>query len=328
MSINGIIATSFTGLTAAQAALRTTSNNVANVNVAGYARQTVVLESIVAGSQAAGVRVGEIQRVADRFLELSVYEAQSDTSRYGALDDFHARLQGLLGRPDSQGTLSAQLERAFRALSEVTLDPADAVRRQAVLADIGRFADEISRTAVGIQDLRADASNQITEVVNTINALLQRIHKLNPEIVRAKVTTGELGPLQEQRAQALAELSKLIDINPIELPDGSISVTTSTGLTLLDAALREFSYTSPGTATASTNFAHIVVNTIDPRTGLKLADTQSIDGNIVSGRLRGLLDLRDRDLPALADNLGELARVFADMANAVHNANASVPAPM
>lgn len=327
MSINGIISTSFTGLTAAQSALRTTSNNVANVNVAGYARQVVNLEAIIAGSQGAGVRVAEIERIADRFLELSVYEASSDASRFSALNDFHARLQGLLGRPDSQGTLSAQLERAFSALSEVTLDPSDAVRRQGVLADLSRFADEISRTAVGIQDLRADASNQISEVVNTINGLLRRVQELNPLIVRAKVTTGELGPLQEQRAQALNELAKLIDINPIELPDGSVTVTTSTGLTLLDATVRQLSFTSPGTATASTNFSPIVINTIDPRTGQTIGDTQAIDGNILSGRLRGLLDLRDRELPALADNLGELARVFADLMNAVHNANAAVPAP-
>ncbi|GAB4138617.1 MAG: flagellar hook-associated protein FlgK [Sphingomonadales bacterium] len=327
MSINGIISTAFTGLTASQAALRTTSNNVANVNSPGYARQVVSLEAIIAGSQGAGVRVAEIERVADRFLELSVYESQGDASRFSAINDFHARLQGLLGRPDSQGTLSAQLERAFSALSEVTLDPADPVRRQGVLADLARFADEVSRTAVGIQDLRADASNQISETVNTINALLRRINELNPQIVRAKVTTGELGPLQEQRAQALSELSRLIDINPIELPDGSMTVTTSTGLTLLDTTVRELAFTSPGTAAASTNFPPITITTIDPRTGAALGDTQAIEASVRSGRLRGLLELRDQELPALAENLGELARMFTDMANAVHNANVAVPPP-
>ncbi|QCI80114.1 hypothetical protein E6W36_13160 [Hankyongella ginsenosidimutans] len=65
MSINSIINTAYTGLSASQAAIRTISNNVANVNTPGYARQTVDLEGLVAGGGGFGVRVSNVQRVAD-----------------------------------------------------------------------------------------------------------------------------------------------------------------------------------------------------------------------------------------------------------------------
>ncbi|MFZ5609680.1 MAG: flagellar hook-associated protein FlgK [Pseudomonadota bacterium] len=326
-TINGILSNALTGLVTAQTALRTTANNVANVNTPGYSRQVVQVESLVAGSQGAGVRVAEIQRVADRFLELAALAAKSDTQRYSVMREFQDRLQGLLGRPDSQGTLNARLDKAFAAMADLALDPTDLVRRQAALSDIARFTDEVDRLAQAVQGLRAEASTQITETVQSINTALAQIQRLNPLIVKAKITNGELGPLQDQRDRALDRLSELIDIKPIELADGSISVATSSGVTLLDAALRQLEYTSPGVATASTNFPQITMRTVDPQSGALLPDARVLDGGLLSGRLRGLVELRDKDLPQVADNLGELARKFTDAINAIHNANSSIPAP-
>ncbi|KAF0110624.1 MAG: flagellar hook-associated protein 1 FlgK [Hyphomonadaceae bacterium] len=47
---------------------------------------------------------------------------------------------------------------------------------------------------------------------------------------------------------------------------------------------------------------------------------------IQSGKLRGLLDVRNHDLPDMAEYLGEFAAKFADAVNAVHNVSASLPA--
>lgn len=326
-NISAILSNAFTGLSTSQAALRATSNNVANVNTPGYSRQVVQIESLVAGTTGAGVRVSEVQRVADRFLELSVLSANSDGERYGVLRQFHDRLQGLIGRPDSEGALNARLDSAFNALSDLALQPSDFIRRQNAVSEISRFTNEIDRLATSIQSLRAEASVQMRETVNVINAALEEIHRLNPLIVQAQITNGETGPLLDQRDRALRELSEHLDINPIELPNGAVQVATASGLTLVDTVLRQFEYASPGVVTASTSFPQILLRNVDPVTGEISPESRVADGSFLSGRLKGLIDLRDAELPDLSENLGELARVFTDELNAVHNRNTSVPAP-
>ena len=46
MSVSAIMSTAITGLNATQAALRTTSNNITNVNTEGYERKVVELASV------------------------------------------------------------------------------------------------------------------------------------------------------------------------------------------------------------------------------------------------------------------------------------------
>ena len=57
MSLTSILSNAYSGLSASQAALRSISNNVANVNTPGYARERVNLEALVAGGVGLGVRV-------------------------------------------------------------------------------------------------------------------------------------------------------------------------------------------------------------------------------------------------------------------------------
>ncbi len=68
MSLSDILGSALSGLNAAQAGLRSASNNIANVNTPGYARERVPLETGVTAGRVSGVRALEAMRVADRFL--------------------------------------------------------------------------------------------------------------------------------------------------------------------------------------------------------------------------------------------------------------------
>ena len=54
---------------------------------------------------------------------------------------------------------------------------------------------------------------------------------------------------------------------------------------------------------------------------------QELDSHIKTGELRALMDLRDRDLPEVAEELAELASGAADALNAAHNNATAYPAP-
>lgn len=327
MSISAILNNAYTGLAASQANLRVISNNIANVNTENYARETVGLESLVAGGLGNGVRIAEVRRVADQFLEKAVHSARAESTRYEVLSQFHDRLQGLLGRPDSDASLPARLDSIFSSLADLSLDSFDVVRKAAVISDIQRFTDEMNKLADDVQQIRTDASNQIVDTVSNINASLKRIHELNPLIVKARLTGNDTAGLEQQRAQAIGRLTEFIDVVATQKSDGSFEVSTTTGMVLVDARLRAISYESPGVATPETTFAQIRITAIDAASGKAVGSSEQLDASIKSGKLRALLDIRDVTMPDLADGLGELALTFRNTLNAVHSQFTAAPPP-
>ncbi|MAP96081.1 MAG: flagellar biosynthesis protein FlgK, partial [Ponticaulis sp.] len=81
MSINNVLNTGLSALLSNQAALRVTSNNIANVNTEGYVRQDARMEQVVLDGKGAGVSV-MVQRAADRFLAAAHTSSISRASQY------------------------------------------------------------------------------------------------------------------------------------------------------------------------------------------------------------------------------------------------------
>ena len=62
MSLTAMIANATSGLQAAQSGLRVTSDNIANVNTAGYVRKTLQQTSRVSNGVGAGVDVMDLNK--------------------------------------------------------------------------------------------------------------------------------------------------------------------------------------------------------------------------------------------------------------------------
>ena len=323
MSINAIMNFARTGLATAQAGLRTTSNNIANVNTPGYAREKVIQEAIVSGTQAGGVRVASIERIVDKFLVRSKREATSKSAFYEVANQFHSRIQALLGRPDENNSITGRMTEVFSAFSRVALTPQSNVQKEAVLTSINRFGEEIGTLAKEVQRLRHDASNKMADKINDINALTKRIFDLNPLIVKETVTQGVPRALEEQRAQAIDKLSKLINIEVRKTSNGSLHVSSS-GVDLVGFVRSVIKYSAPGTVTSGTNFSPITVHEVNRLTGIIGPSMQTMNSKLVSGEIAGLLHLRDNDLPEIARELSNLASEFINQINKVHNLNTAV----
>jgi len=327
MSLNAVLANAYSGITTSQTALRVTSNNVANANTEGYARQQAEIVSALAGGRGAGVTVEGIERVVDQFLEAAEGDAQSAAAEATVVREFHDRIQALLGRPDSDTSLTARLDTALAAMNTVSIDPADSLRRQGLIADLDSFLGEITRLSTDIQRLRVEASNQMSEQVALANQALEQIDRLNPQIINAELGQSETGPLKDQRDRAIRDLAQIMDVRVSTTQNGAVRIATSDGITLLDDTRRVLAYSSPGAGDPFTEFDRITLQRVNSLNGTLEPGLTIIDDSLGGGRLQGLLEVRDRELPAIADSLGELARVFADDINAVHNTNVSIPAP-
>jgi len=327
MSLNSIISTSLSGLFTNQSALRATGNNIANVNTDGYARVRVNQEAAVNEGGTTGVKIASIERVVDQFLETALRTASSNTSEFSAQREFHDRLQGILGDPASDSSLSARIDQVFQSIADLTLNPADVLRRTQTLSEMQSLFDQVSLFSGQIQGLRSEASQQMVDAVFNINEELQRIHDLNPLLTQQNATGAESGGLEGQLSQALATLSEYIDIKVDRQPSGAVYVSTSNGYPLIDTSLSQLNYEAPGVVLSDTFFPAVTVSRVDPVTLETTSTAVDITPNIRSGKLAGLLEVRDQQLPDLSISLGELGARLADEFNAVHNAFSSSPAP-
>ncbi len=322
MGLNDILGTAISGLSAAQAGLRAVSNNIANVGVAGYARERVSLTTGVVSGQVSGVVVGEPTRVADRFLEATVYNRSGDYGRSEVTSSYLDRLQALLGQPGASSGLPARLNAISAAAVAMTGSQGSKQTVAQFTNDVQDAISSMQQMDNDVSQLRADVESEVGYSVDKINTLLQRIHDLNGTIAQATGLGRSAGGAADQRMSALEELSGLMQVTIRDQPDGRVSIETAGGQTLLDKRLRQLSYPSSGAVSQAT-YPPIEIRLAQP----DAATGDKIDSAAIGGKLGGLLDLRDRALPAFSEQLGTLFTGLTQALNSVSNASSTLPPP-
>lgn len=325
MSLNDILGTATSGLAAAQAGLRTVSNNIANVSVPGYARQRVSLTTGVSGGQVSGVTVGEPTRIADRFLESTVYRRAGDYGRADVTSSYLDRLQALLGAPGASSSLPARLDAISASAVAMTGGQSSAQTVAVFAGDVQDAISSMQQITKDVNGLRGDVESEVSYSVDKINSLLKRINDLNNTVSQATGLGQSASGAADERMSAIEELSGLMAVNVRDQPDGRVTIETSSGAMLLDRRVRQLSYP---TSSGQTGASQAMYPTIEIRfTNPDASTGESIDSAAVGGKLGGLLDLRDRALPAFNEQLGVLFSGLSEALNSVSNAGTTVPAP-
>ena len=321
MSLNSIIGSALSGLSASQAGLNSAANNVANVNTPGYARTQAVQQALNIGGVAMGVQVVGISRIADVYLQAASIRAISDGEAAQIQANGLDKVQSQFGKLDDEGSMFARLSQAFSSLSQASVDPSQSVARLSAAADLQAFFDETSRLSLMITDQRRDADSQIQAAVQRTNEILSELSSLNSSAQSISVAGGDTSGVANRQSELLDELAGYIDIKTETKSDGRIIVRTGDGVALVETGVSQLEYTATGSGALGVNYGKIYVQ---PAYG---AQRQELSGHIDSGKLFGLIDLRDRILPEIADELAELTAGAADALNLAHNNSAAYPAP-
>ena len=321
MALNSVIGNALSGLQASQLGLRTASNNVANVNTPGYARTELAITSRNVAGQGMGVQVRGVERITDEYLLAASVRAQSDYSaamaRNGALD----RLQAQFGGTDDESSIFGRLNAAFTSLSAAAADSAETVSRLSAASELQSFFDETQRLSVEMRNLRNEADNKIGAGVGRINEILEEMQDLNIQAQSLNASASDTSGAANRQVELMDELSSLIDVRSQRQPDGRVFVSTADGVALLDNSRLNLEYTPAGTGSYGLDFGEITA--VVSASGARV----SLTHNITSGEIRGLIDLRDQDLPQLAAALGEFTAGAADALNAAHNDATAYPPP-
>jgi len=301
-------------LNADQAALSIVANNVANANTTGYTEEKpnwqenspVCINGVYNGT---GVTETGATSVRDRVLLERLDQQQqlaaASTSRLSALNTIQA-----LFMPDSgsasatAGDIGSDITSFFNSFSSLEANPTNNAMRQEVLSAATTLAGDISNAADGLNAQRMAVDQEAAGVIPQVNALTGAIAQLNAQI-QSTSPDGDAGVLEDQRQQDLSQLSQLIGVNQISTENNGLSITTTSGQTLVSEGSN-----NPITSGMVNGVTHFFVGTTD------------ITGQLASagGSLGGYLTARDQDIPGVLASLDQLSYGIATAVNAQNNA--------
>lgn len=327
MSLNEILGSAVSGLSAAQAGIRSVSNNIANVGTPGYARERVALATGVTQGRVSGVVIGEPQRIADRFLEQTVYLRSSDIGKFEVTAGYLDRLQALLGEPGAESGLPARLDAITASAIAMTSAQSSPQNASGFVSDVEDAIVSLRQLDDDVAGLLGDVESEVGYSVEGINVLLERIHGLNATVAHLQGQGRSAAGAEGQRMSAIEELSGMMKIAVRQQPDGRVNIDAANGAVLLDRRMRRLSYVVAGDGVAQPVYSVIDIRFANEAGEPATATGEKLDSAIVGGKLGGLLDLRDRALPGFSDQLGTLFGGLAETLNGVANAGTMFPPP-
>jgi flagellar hook-associated protein 1 FlgK len=301
-------------LDADQSALSIVANNVANASTTGYTEETPNFQEnqsieINGVSYGSGVTSTGSTSVRDRVLEERLNQQQQLASASGtrmtALDTLQALFTPASGTTTSTaGDIGTDITSFFSSFSSLEANPSDNALRQKVLSTATTLAGDISSAAASINSQKSALNQETSAVTSQVNALTTSIAQLNQQIETTS-PNADAGTLEDQRQQDLSQLSKLIGINQVTTENNGLSITTTSGQSLVSDG-SSFQLTT-GTVNGVT---HFFVGTTDVTAGLTSG----------GGALGGYLTARDQDIPSAMTSLDQLAYSVSTQVNTLNNA--------
>lgn len=300
-------------LAMSQQAMAVTGHNVANVSTPGYSRQVAVLTERPPingqpGMVGTGVQATSIRRYVDESVNRQLTVTQQNLGRYTLTRDELFRLQNIFGDGNNQG-IAAQLSEFFSGLQDVATSPGEVTARSVLLARATQLASSLNHASAELVTARQSLNFQVRQTVGEINDLSAQIAELNNRIVSAEVTGQNANDLRDQRDVIVNELATRVDITTIESGTGGLSIFAARGQVLVEGAyVRQL--------VAVEDLDNDGMLTVGYSTGG--SRPLSIEPLISSGRLRGLLDVRDGTIPELSQSFDRLAATLTNAVNQIH----------
>lgn len=313
---SSLINTAMSGLNAAQAALSTTGNNIANVSVAGYNRQTAIITqsngtSTSAGYIGNGVTVTGVNREYNSFVVKQLLGASATGSALSTQLDQASSIDDLLG--DSSTGIDATMATFFKGLQTLTSNASDSSARQAVLGEAQGLTAQFNSSAKYLSDMNTAVNQQITQNVDQINTYAAQIAKLNNQITATRGSTGqEPNALLDQRDQLVSQLNNITGVTVTQQDGDTYNVSFANGAPLVSGGTAKTVVAMASSADPS----KLTVGMTQPDGSV----TQLQESRLTTGTLGGTLAFRKDNLEPAINQLGQLALSMADALNTTNKA--------
>jgi flagellar hook-associated protein 1 len=290
-------------LAAQQFGLELVGQNIANVNTDGYSRRTVDFVAVPPYTRldaGGGVDVQGVRAIRDSLLENRLWQELPEEQKQSSISDALGIVELALG--DAGASLDDSLTQFFDSFATLAEDPTSPTARQQVLLQGDKVSSAFGDMANRLTLAQRDSDLRVKGVVDQINSLASRIATLNVSIAQALGAGLDADTLKDEQREAVKTLSGLIDVNVITRQDGGLDVTFGLGRPLV---IGDSGFTLEATPTGPLGLYTISSNGV------------VVQGEITSGSLGGLLQVRDTTIPAYRSRLDDIAYALANQVNAL-----------
>ena len=298
------------GLNAAAGAIQVTNNNIANVNTAGYTRETAVISGaqdtqVGEYSLGNGVQFEGYKSVRSELLQGQIRSETSDQSQADAALSTLQTLETSFTTSSSTSNIGNEITDLFSSISDLSSNPTSSSLRQSVLTSAQNLATAFNNVSSTLSTLQNGLNSQVSDDVGQINSLSEQIAKLNPQIEQKESAGDDAGTLQDQQDELILKLAALTNVNVTSSSSG-VTITTGGGTALVAG---QNSYDLSVGSSSSTSMGCVLDSNGD-----------DITDTLTSGDLGGTLTTRDQTLTNVQTQLDTLAY---DLGSAFNTAQAS-----
>ncbi|MDX9964317.1 flagellar hook-associated protein FlgK [Desulfobacter postgatei] len=293
-SLNAILNTASNAVTAYQAAISVTGQNIANADNDDYSIQSVALSTTPTVTSrgniyGTGVIVSSVASSVNQIIENSL---NSELSNQAALEEAKVYMSSIedLFSEDSDDSLNTLLDAYWSAWEDLSNNPSGETEQDAVYDAGLALTERINAIEDALSDLQTDLNNEISSAVTEVNSIADQIAALNLGVINAESTGGNANDLADKRNALVDDLGERIDIDVTVKEDGSYLIISS-GLPLVEDGISYDLSVKQGSVYW---------------TG-KSGNTYDITDDIFGGAIAGWLEVRDVVIPETQAEFDELA---------------------
>lgn len=234
-----ILNNALSSLSAQQAVIATTGNNIANVNTPGYTRRVVDLENRTSSGAVVGLDVGNgveasrVRRISDYYLEGLLHSSISDKEEYSIQSDILSRADALFSLDGSAQTIGSTLTSFFTAANDLTLDPSSVELRATFIERVADLTNSINNTYNSLAALQREADSRLVTEVQDVNGIIKQIADLNSQIATRESGSLDAADERDRRDILMNHLAEKIGYSSVEASDGSVTISLSSGFALV-----------------------------------------------------------------------------------------------
>jgi len=317
MGLSQALSAALAGINVTQRNLQVIAGNVANANTPGYVDQRLTqTEFAIPGQAGTSVDTTGINRNLNTLLQQQIWTETSGDSYAGITAQLYQQLQQVYGTPGTSSSFDGVFNSFTSSLQQLASNPGSYSAQAGVIGAAQALTQSLSSMTASIQQMRTQTEQGIAQGVQTANTALQEIAQINQQLQGASPADSTTASLEDQRDQAVTQLTQMMNVTVVQNSNNQISVFTGTGQELVSGPqAATLSFNNAGTLSATSLW------NVDPtKDGVGTITLTSPAGTttdliasdaIQSGQLAAYIQMRDTILPQAQTQLDEMANQMA-----------------
>lgn len=307
MTLSSALSTATSSLQATQTQTALVSRNIANANVDGATRKYA---NVVTGADGR-IEVRSVAQSGNTALFRNVLNGTSDVAKSGVIAGGLDRLNEVIGDTDAKGSPSALVSGLTDAIVSYSKAPANSEVGRAAVAAAQKLATALNTASDTVNEIRQDADKELSLAATEMTQILKQIEDLNQRIMAGTAANRDMTDEVDKRDGQIQRLSEYVGVNVQSRGNNDVVIYTDSGVTMFDRTARSIEFQAtpslkPGQAGGALRIDGTVVT----------GDNAFMP--VTSGKVAGLVELRDKTAPQFQTQLDAIANNLIDVFSEVN----------